>query len=78
MRLRHEMEEMFDNCVEFLRGYEPVLVCIKYSEYLLQFSLGCSVAHHRDDEEELLELDVAAVVHVVQAEDVRLQLCLRN
>ena len=72
------MEKMIDNCVELLQGDEPILVWVKNSKYLLQFRLGCPVTHHRDDKEELRELDVAAVVHVVQIEDVRLQLWLRN
>merc|ERR1712183_235454 len=67
---------MIDNGVELLQGDEPVLVCVKNSEYLLQFRLGCSVTHHRDDEEELRELDMAAVIDVVQVENVRLQFCL--
>ena len=45
-------------------------------ENLLQFGLGCSFAHHRDDQKKLPELNLSVVVHVVKAEDVGLQLRL--
>ena len=46
MRLGYEMEEMIDYCVELLQGDEPILIRVKNSKYLLQFCLGCSIAHH--------------------------------
>ena len=47
-------------------------------KYLLQFSLCCSLTHNWDDQQELPELDLPVVVHVIQAEYVRLQLRLKE